>query len=78
MAMARQAHQSLREAAVGDYVMVRHRGEKEYQERLITFKSSLDDRVTVLTLMKITTPLSPRAGSMRSIQKGAAAASPAR
>ena len=49
MAMALQAHQSLREAAVGDYVMVRHRGEKEYQERLITFKSSLDDRVVVLT-----------------------------
>ena len=49
MAMAHLALQSLREAAVGDYVMVRHRGEKEYQERLITFKSSLDDRMVMLT-----------------------------
>ena len=47
--MAAPVRQSLREAAVGDYIMVRHRGEKEYQERLITFKSALDDRVVMLT-----------------------------
>ncbi len=39
----------LKECRPGDYLLVRHRGEQEFQERLLTFRSDADDRVVFLT-----------------------------
>ncbi len=40
---------ALRNVAIGAYVMVRHRGEAEYQERLVTFVSKADPRLVMMT-----------------------------
>jgi hypothetical protein len=41
--------QALVDAAPGDYLIVRHRGHDEWHERLVTFRSELDDRIVMLT-----------------------------
>ena len=41
--------EALNNAAPGDYVIVRHRGQDEWHERLLTYRSERDDRVVMIT-----------------------------